>query len=446
MKRLVLVCLTIILLSANTFANVEISSIWQSEVSVTKGSKIQKFEHIWKPELNMSLNDEMDLTIIARLRFDTQDNLRYDGDRLDTASAINGPLWEEKHFDMEVREWYLDTEAAGIFFRLGKQQVVWGQADGLKVLDVVNPQSYREFILQGFDDSRIPLWMVNAEIPIIDDDSLQLVWILDQTYHEFANTGSDYQMTSPLLVPQPVEGMEIDRFDIHKPNNVLQDSDLGLRYSKFIKGWDLTFNYLYHYIDTPIFFQQLIIGSGANTAIEIDAEYKRSHLIGFTSAKAFGNWALRTEFGYSSASYQLLDNTQPEFISNKGIGKSKDISSVIGIDWHGIENTMLSLQWFQSSLFDIESDLGSSLVRPKQNHIVSFMYQQSFSNETWQLEALVLYGVEQHDSSIQLKLSHMLEDNIKLWVTADTFKGDATSLFGQFDQTDRLSLGFEWGF
>ncbi len=446
MNRSTLIFLGATLLSTNTIANVEVSSIWQSEMSIAKGSEIQKFEHVWKPELNMSLSSDIDMTIIGRVLFDTQDNLGYEGDRLDTASSINGPLWEGDNFDMEVREWYLDTEAAGVFWRLGKQQVVWGQADGLKVLDVVNPQSYREFILQYFDDSRIPLWMVNAEIPIGDDDSLQLLWIMDQTYHDFANTGSDYQMTSPLLVPQPVEGIEVARFDMHKPDDVLKDSELGLRYSKFLNGWDLSFNYLYHYIDTPIFYQQLTGGEGSDLTLEIDAEYKRSHLLGFTAAKAFGDWTLRTELGYSSASYHLLENSKPEFITHRGIAKSKDISSVVGIDWQGLQDTMLSLQWFQSSLFDIEGEIGSSLVRPKQNHIVSFMYQQNFANENWQLEALALYGIEHHDSSIQLELSHMLEDNLKLWVTADIFGGDSSTLFGQFNQTDRLSVGFEWGF
>ncbi len=36
------------------------------------------------------------------------------------------------------------------YFTFGKQQVVWDKADVLKVLDVVNPQSFRELILEDF--------------------------------------------------------------------------------------------------------------------------------------------------------------------------------------------------------------------------------------------------------------------------------------------------------
>jgi hypothetical protein len=42
-----------------------------------------------------------------------------------------------------LRELYLEAEWGRSYLTLGKQQVVWGKADGLKVLDVVNPQSFR---------------------------------------------------------------------------------------------------------------------------------------------------------------------------------------------------------------------------------------------------------------------------------------------------------------
>lgn len=425
-------------------ANIELSSILQTEITVTKGGSVQKLESIWQPELTSPLSDEIDMTFIARLRADTQQHLAYKGDRLDTDSDINGAVYEGGHGDVEIREWYIDTEFADVFWRLGKQQVVWGQADGLKILDVVNPQSYREFILDDFENSRIPLWMVNGEIPIGDDDSLQLLWIFDQSYHRFANNNSDYQITTPLLVPQPVEGIEVTRFELHKPNNMLKDSDFGLRYAQFYQGWDLTFNYLYHYLDNPVFYQHL-----NGSTVSIDAKYERSHLFGLTASKAFDDWTIRSEVGYSTNTFHLLSPLSENgqiYINNQGIHDSRDISSVLGLDWQGLENAMLSIQWFQSSLLDYDDKIYSVLIRPKRNQIWSFLYQKSFVNDTWALEALVMYGVDQHDNSIQLELSYLLESNIKLWFSADLFGGNKKGLFGQFNDVDRLGFGMEWGF
>jgi len=41
-----------------------------------------------------------------------------------------------------LREAYIDTETNGISIRAGKQQVVWGTADGMKLLDAINPTDY----------------------------------------------------------------------------------------------------------------------------------------------------------------------------------------------------------------------------------------------------------------------------------------------------------------
>ncbi len=46
-----------------------------------------------------------------------------------------------------LREAYVDTSVNDWDLRLGKQQVVWGTADGIKLLDMINPTDYR-FMVQ----------------------------------------------------------------------------------------------------------------------------------------------------------------------------------------------------------------------------------------------------------------------------------------------------------
>ena len=74
-----------------------------------------------------------------------------------------------------LRELYVDTKLADWQFRLGKQQVVWGTADGIKLLDIINPTDYREFSQNTMEDSRIPVWMLKAEKNVSDRSSLQFL-------------------------------------------------------------------------------------------------------------------------------------------------------------------------------------------------------------------------------------------------------------------------------
>jgi len=415
----------------------EYSAILEQEWSIAKDGNGQKFETLFEPQWNISLSENIEMTFIGQIRFDALDELGASDRQLENYSEINGSLFSGDHISGNIREWFIDTEIAGTFWRIGKQQVVWGQADGLKVLDVINPQSYREFILDDFDDSRIPLWMLNVEVPIGDDDSLQLLWIPDLSYNEFAVTGGVYQLTSPLLVPQLPTELTLAGYNLGKPSSIIKDSDVGLRYSKFYQGWDLTFNYLYHYLDSPISYQYV-----DKDTVVINAKYERSHLLGGTASKAFGDFTLRAEIGYSSDSFHLIDNSSEGFIVKQGVHSSADISSVIGLDWQGLTDAMVSVQWFQSTLLDNEPEL----VRPQNDHSFSFMYTQSFENEVWEFETLILHSLEQDDGSIQSKLNYMLESNIKLWISTDVFYGSKSGLFGQFKDTKRVNIGVEWGF
>jgi len=74
-----------------------------------------------------------------------------------------------------LREAYIDVEKDDISYRIGKQQVVWGTADGMKLLDNINPTDYSEMAQNQMEDSRIPVWMLNAETETADGGSFQFV-------------------------------------------------------------------------------------------------------------------------------------------------------------------------------------------------------------------------------------------------------------------------------
>lgn len=97
-----------------------------------------------------------------------------------------------------LREFYFDTTLGDIDFRLGKQQVVWGTADGIKLLDIINPTDFREFNQNTTEDARIPVWMINGEKYFDDGSSFQ--GILSQAKPNFiAGLDADGDSGSPFI-------------------------------------------------------------------------------------------------------------------------------------------------------------------------------------------------------------------------------------------------------
>jgi hypothetical protein len=50
------------------------------------------------------------------------------------------------------------------------------------------------------------------------------------------------------------------------------------------------------------------------------------------------------------------------------------------------------------------------------------------------------------DGVVRPKISHEFSSNMNIWLGADVFYGDPDGLYGQFDEQDRITVGFEWGF
>lgn len=143
------------------------------------------------------------LKTTARVRADVEDQLEPGRPRQDERSDWNRRWILSERADAELRELYLDGPLGPAFVRIGKQQIVWGQADGLRVLDVVNPFSFREFVWPDPQDRRIPLWAVKTEAPI-GAATLQLLWLPDPTYDEIPLGDAAFAVTTPLLIPRAV--------------------------------------------------------------------------------------------------------------------------------------------------------------------------------------------------------------------------------------------------
>ena len=122
-----------------------------------------------------------------------------------------------------LREAYVDMEQGDFSLRLGKQQVVWGTADGMKLLDAINPTDYSEMAQNQMEDSRIPVWMINAETEAKDGGSWQFIVseaksnkiagmgnaMARGTTHTDAQSdqGQAFMMKGPDLISGQVNGM-----------------------------------------------------------------------------------------------------------------------------------------------------------------------------------------------------------------------------------------------
>lgn len=382
-----------------------------------------------QPELEIALPHGMELVAIGRARADFFDRLEPGAPVPHEVSA-----WSRRGFigssaEGELRELYLDASVGPAFLRLGKQQVVWGEADGLKLLDVVNPQQFREFILPAFEDSRIPLWMVNAELPLpLGDTTLQLLWIPDPTHHELPEADALFAIRSERLVLPPPPGIPIAEAQVKRPPKWFEDSDAGLRLSGFAHGIDWTLNYLYQYGDFPVQVRRLPGAPGG--AVRFLPEYRRQHVAGGSASTAFGHLTVRSEVALALDRYLPVDDAT----DRDGIAETADVGWMFGFDWFGFEETFVSLQVFQSWL----PGHRSTMLRKSLDTNVTLVVQRDFLNDRLQLELQVIQSWNDRDGLVRPRVAWEWRDDTELSLGADFFYGNGAGVFGQYDSNDRV--------
>ena len=407
---------------------------WAIETHGRRLGDSQKLALDIEPQLQMPLVGGFALDATGRLRLDAYDRLGFTGQQ--AVAPMSRALQLGDNGDLALRELFVAGTIGSVYLRVGKQQIVWGQTDGLKLLDAVDPQEFREFILPDFDESRIPLWTLDVEVPI-EKAHLQLIWVPDPSTDDFPDPGKRFFFTTPLLLgPPPPPGVPVRVRHVDRPDDPLSDSDAGARLTGRWHGWDLSANYLFHFSDIPLPFRQVSFEGGAPSAV-VRPGYRRTHLLGGSCSSAFGDLTVRCELAYN------LDLHAPakHFSDPDGVVRSDTLDYVIGLDWYHFENALLSLQIFQS--WAIQN--AEQLVRDRLEANLTLLARRSFLNERLTLETMWIQNLNRGDGLVRPKIRYELRDRLFVWFGFDVFYGKSEGVFGEFDHNSRAVLGFEWG-
>lgn len=386
-----------------------------------------------KPEFELKFENGWQLKSLLRLRSEAIAGMQIANLERGSYSEYSRSGLLNDSTELELREFSLQGQIGDSYLTLGKQQIVWGKADGLKVLDIVNPQSFREFILEDFQESRIPLWTINIERQW-QDWGFQLFWIPDQSYHALPRQDAVFAFSSPELVPVAPPGVKAELAAARHPNNVFLDSDTGFRASTFWQGWDVTFNYLYQYDNLPALKQELSLRNG-RPLVTVTPDYHRTHVFGTTFSNAFEDWVVRGEFAYFSK--HIFIGHDPRL--NDGIVQSPELQYVLGLDWNAPVDVLVSAQMIQSWLIE-DARLSR---RDKLDTTFTGLIRRDFLYETLIAEVLVIANVNHFDGIVRPKLKYQWQDNVTTWIGADIFYGDGRGRFGQFGGNDRVLFSVE---
>ena len=190
-------------------------------------------------------NENWSVTFEPRLFFDMTkivDNHFRQYESLPDRFPGNGWMLRGGGNDFKAEMWqaYGDYRSGNWWVRLGKQQIAWGEALGLRVLDTVNPLELSQNlstdrIFEEFDRVRVPQWFARVDYTIANDT------IPDLTTEFILNPG----IVVPTLLPPQGSPFNVVPAFLNIKNNVKQgEPTVGGRVTGTVDPMQFSLNFV----------------------------------------------------------------------------------------------------------------------------------------------------------------------------------------------------------
>ena len=230
----------------------------------------------------------------------------------------------------EIRDFYFEKEFDnGLYFKIGNQILAWGQAEYLRVTDLINIEDQYTFVQQDLEDLRlqIPAALLNFDLGS---------WSIDAVYTYDADTNN--------LAP---ELDEFDPFIAFRSNGTFiieevpeKEQEVFFRASTQLARGELQFVAGEFNDNLPTLIRLEALGS-PNPRLYFSQNRMRA--LGFSANWVEGSWLFYGEAAIHTGK-RVRPNLETFFKKVGGWDEKEQLLSVLGAEYNGFENLQLAME------------------------------------------------------------------------------------------------------
>jgi len=305
--------------------------------------------------------------------------------------------------------------------KIGRQIVVWGTLDNLRVTDILNPLDLRQPGLTDIDDLRLPVTMVKFDYYFGRWD-LSVMAIPEVRFSKLPAFGSDFY---PFPAPRPPEG---------NPDQGFEEMQFAAAMTGVFSGWDVGIYWGNTYAD-----QAYAESSVPGALGPLVLNRPRTHMLGTAANVAIGNWLLKAEAaGFNGLRYTNTPGIEYTRLDMGG-----------GVEYSGFKEATLSLEVVNRHLFDYREVLLLPPDEIRENEFQwSLRFMKDFLNDTLTLTLLAsTFGIKADDGAFQrLDAEYDITDAMSVRGGVVFYESGEKGLFQGVEASDRLFLVYRVSF
>ena len=339
-------------------------------------------------------------------------------------NAIYNALLKEQT-GITLREAYLSYANAHVDLRAGRQIIIWGVADALRLTDQISPMDYTEFLAQDYDDIRTPVNAFRLRL-VRQAFNVELVCI---PVSDFFTLPTDERNPWAAHIDAPMP-YTFD-LDSRKPKTRLRNVEFGGRLSVNLSGIDFSFCGLHTWNKMPA-FSYAVDPSGA--AMTVVGHYRRLTMFGADVSFPVGRIVVRGELAAN------LNEVQNAEFGSEVQGRNV-FNALLGVDWYAGNDWMLSAQYAHKHVGG--SIEGLSVLR--NTGVATVRVSKELFRNTLALSSFAYIDVSHGGVFNRLSCKYDLNDQISLTAGYDCFHADA-GMFAMYSRNSEVWVKLKYGF
>lgn len=374
------------------------------------------------------LNDDGDLSILQNTL-----NLEFSQRSSKVGFKVNPYLYHytDRNLELGLREAYVDMYFDNFDLRIGKQQIIWGKAEGVFITDVVSPKDLREFLLPDFDEIRLGITAVKLNY-YFGSNTIEAVWSPVFTPTQMPAEGSIWRPEMSFAAPPTFD------YSSSQITPSLANSELFLRYATISSKFDFELVGGTFYYDDPALHltKHFDPNNMELTGLTVRPEYHRVNMGGGSIGLPVGGTVLRAEGAYYNGRH-----FQTSAAAYKDGTVEKDILHYMaGIDFT-LAGITMSTQFIQEFVLDHEK----GMAKEELENTMTFLARKDFFREKLWLELFTYVGLNNEDALIRPKITYAFADGFEVLGGANIFLGDSGN-FGQYSDNDMVYMKLKYSF
>lgn len=389
-----------------------ISDFWNEHFSSTGWIELVQSMRTYAP------HDEVTSRVHGRLELSAEvaslnGFLSLDAEKNWTIPALDG---------LSVREAWLEHVGSGWDIRVGRQLIIWGKADGVRITDNVCPTDFSDYLNRNIDEMRIPV--TAAKLRFLSNTLItEFIWIPEFKSAKLATGNNPWALERSFPSALPVRTNSAG-----EPSSwSLEDSEFALRVSSYMAGFDVSLSAFYTWDDTAASSVSVRDISGGRWEIVMEQDYHRILIYGFDFAKPWSDFVFRGEAAYFQGRYLST--------STGGNEKHDVLKYLVGVDWSPGGNWSVTAQLLDEFIMNYDRGLVAEEHSPQATLNVS----KNFFNEQLTVSDMVYVSLNDGEFFNRLQAAYELADGMELTIGWDKFYGDDGS-YGVYRRNSQI-----WG-